>query len=127
MRTLVLGGGALLKYSLVTISFTPVLSSWLQTPMGPGGLPLPHAQMPRWDRSSAGGRATLEAAPTAVCLPKVMPGILERAGEGQAKSSVSLNLWAEGAHVALCVCVHCVRARSLDMSGHSGHSQRVSF
>ena len=30
-------------------------------------------QMPRWDRSSAGGRATFEAAPTAVCLPKVMP------------------------------------------------------
>eukprot|EP00964_Phaeocystis_antarctica_P023776 scaffold13303_cov70-Phaeocystis_antarctica.AAC.3 len=61
--------------------------------------------MPRWG-SSAGGRATLEAAPTAVCLPKVMtclgrPGVLERAGEGQAKSSVSLNLWAEGAHHSL--------------------------
>ena len=30
-------------------------------------------QMPGADRASSGLQATLEAAPTAVCLPKVMP------------------------------------------------------
>ena len=49
---------------------------------------LPRTQMPRWDRSSAGRRATLEAASSSVCLSKVSflgrPGVLERgAGEGQ--------------------------------------------
>ena len=62
---------------------------------------------PCWPRHTARIAQARDAAPSLTprlgwvacqrsCLGR--PGVLERAGEGQAKSSVSLNLWADGAH-----------------------------